>query len=193
MNIFLQSLGFKNTENGTYVLENQNNIETNLRKLLITNDDITDVNLPGTENAYFPRLVVEETKNKGIYTASAIRDDGDSIQLKNADLNDISVFVQSLINDAYLNEGYESPYVFEEISSKEPITSPFQGRRSQGDFLIDSTSEDGRVNVLQTPTLEYPNYDFAKSNFDYNIEPLFDKFVSEQEQSKSVNLNTPSL
>ena len=182
MNIFLQTLGFKNNEDGTYVLENQSNENNNLRKILIThNKDITDVNLPGTENAYFPRIIVEETKNKGIYTVSAIRYDGDSIQLKNADLDDINVFTQSLINDAYLNEGYDAPYMFEGIAS------PFQGRHSQGDFLIDSTSEDGRVNVLQSPMVEYPDYDFAKNNFNYHVKALFDKFSFEYTQPTLIN------
>ena len=188
MSILLKSIGFKEVADKQWELSGIDNKTNNLSRLFIAPKHDGDVFLPGNENSRFNRILIEETKYPGIYDLTFQNGPDDKVGFEGADIKDIEIVIQSLINECYQEKGYETPYSFNHLYPDIAVYSPFHGIDGRDDdFLI--SHENGEIRILKNPSETYPNYDLEKNNLDYNLEGLFDKFVTEETNKKHSNIS----
>lgn len=162
----LINIGFNESQNNTYILENLQS----LKNYFFTNN--VEENLI-EENSNLDQMVISKKDNL-LYDV-VFNDVGKTnfdfkMTLKDASFQDVMVLIQSMINETYFDAGYEAPFYFEEISDESTaIYNPFKGKDARDDFLLSNN------NILQNPIKAYPNYNIAKENFNQLLQDKNEK------------------
>lgn len=175
MSIFLKSIGFKSTLEAqhklSYKLSDMKN-DSHFNGALFTSKHDGDVFLPGTPQSQFSEILIEETQNPDRYDVSFTNGSDDIVAFRNADIQDIKILMQSLINECYFYQGYEAPYNFTNLYPDIAVYSPFHGIDGRDDDFTISHEEDG-IRILKNPSETYPNYDIAKNELDSQLKENF--------------------